>query len=330
MRKVLDRIKQLYKRTVVKTFYKWLNHHTYFRYGYFLLLMLSILYCLVAENHSNTFILFVITVIFLGIGFYDRPAWVIFLLTVFTVLCRAFLPAENIDIGSFFIQLFTYLLIVSISVGLRKITQKVEQNEIELTMVLSNALDSRDSYTMHHSENVAKYALMIAKQMKLSKEMCTTIYIGGLLHDIGKIGIQETILNKPGKLTDEEYQVIKTHPMIGYDMIKNVDRFHEDGVLDIVLYHHERYDGSGYPLGLRGSEIPFVARIVAVADAFDAMTSNRVYRDKLELDYALNEIRENIGIQFDPQIAETFLSLFDTNEDGKLERLFSNKDVVNL
>ena len=189
---------------------------------------------------------------------------------------------------------------------------KSREDKLELTTVLANALDSRDSYTLNHSENVAKYSVQIAEKLKLSKECCAIIRKGALLHDVGKIGISEHILMKNGTLTNEEYEEIKVHPTIRYNMIKHVADFHKNGILDMVLYHHERYDGKGYlPAGLKGNQIPLYARIAAVADAFDAMTTKRVYREELSLDYTLNEIQKNKGTQFDPEIVDTFLSLFE-------------------
>lgn len=152
--------------------------------------------------------------------------------------------------------------------------------------------------------------------MKLSEECCEVIRKGALLHDIGKIGIPEHILGKSGKLTDEEYEIIKSHPTLGHNMIKHIEHFHKNGVLDIVLYHHERYDGKGYPTGLKGDQIPLFARIVGIADTFDAMTTKRVYRDEFDIEYALNEIRKNRGTQFDPEIANVFLSLFEENSQS--------------
>lgn len=192
--------------------------------------------------------------------------------------------------------------------------QKVKRDNLELITALANALDSRDPHTMCHSENVAKYSLQIAEKMRLSKETCDIIRKGALLHDIGKIGIPEHILQKHGRLTNEEYKIIQSHPKIGYEMIKHVGNFHDNGILDIVLYHHERFDGKGYPAGLKGNQIPLYARIVAVADTFDAMTTKRVYRDELSLDYTLNEIWKNKGTQFDPEVVDAFLSLFDQQD----------------
>lgn len=148
--------------------------------------------------------------------------------------------------------------------------------------------------------------------MNLSKDVCSHIHTGGLLHDIGKIGISEYVLTKPDQLTSEEYDIIKQHPKIGYEMLKQVDRFKEEGIMDIVLYHHERFDGKGYPTGLKGTEIPLGARIVAVADTFDAMTSRRIYRNELDLEHTLAVIRQNKGTQFDPDVADAFLSLYET------------------
>nr|WP_285889658.1 HD-GYP domain-containing protein [Neobacillus niacini] len=197
--------------------------------------------------------------------------------------------------------------------------QKVKKDSLDLTESLINALDSRDSYTSDHSENVSRYAMQIAEKMNLSKDLCNVIRTGGLLHDIGKIGIPENILTKTGKLTSEEYNVIKTHPVIGYEMLKHVEGLKRNGILDIVLYHHERYDGKGYPKGLKGNEIPLAARIVGVADAFDAMISKRVYRIELDMNFALNEIRRNKGTQFDPEVVDAFLDIFQ-EKDIKVER----------
>ncbi|HEY2420530.1 MAG TPA: HD domain-containing phosphohydrolase, partial [Neobacillus sp.] len=180
-----------------KTFNRWLNHHSYFRYGYFLLLIIIVFLYSFFPNYRNFYLLFIVSVIFLGIGFYNKPTWVIFLLTVITGVFKIFLLPEQIsDVSTLLIQLSSYLIIAFISVGLRKNVQIVHEDQIELVTALSKALDTRDSYTLHHSENAAKYAIEIAEKMKLPKDLCNSIRIGGLLHDIGKIGIPENILNK--------------------------------------------------------------------------------------------------------------------------------------
>ncbi|KAB7671762.1 HD-GYP domain-containing protein [Bacillus sp. B1-b2] len=298
---------------------KFLSHPKYSRFMFFLLLFVSIcLNSIILRNQTNFYILYIFCAIFLGIGYYNSPKWFIFMLTLAIVVCRYFLiPESAASAATFFTYLLTYLLITFMSVGLMLNVQKVTEENVELTKALSNALDTRDTFTLHHSENVAKYAVDIAERMKLPPYLCKVIHIGGLLHDIGKIGIPEHILSKPGRLEEDEYELIKSHPFIGYEMIKHVKQYESSGILDIVLYHHERYDGLGYPKGLKGEEIPLVARIIAVADTFDAMSSKRVYRDAIELSEILAEIERNKGKQFDPVIADHFLALFD---EGGAER----------
>ncbi|MFC4320063.1 HD-GYP domain-containing protein [Litchfieldia salsa] len=301
---------------MLNIFNKWLDHPVYFRYGFYILLIISVfLNGVILQNDSHFFILYIFTVVFLGIGYYNKPAWFLTLLTLLVVKCRYFLITELDDnLLTFIIYLFTYLLFTFISAGFMRNLKKVKKDNIELTTALANALDSRDTYTLHHSENVAKYAEKIAKAMNLPNDLCNTVRMGSLLHDIGKIGIPENILTKPGKLTNDEYEFIKAHPKIGYEIIKHVEGFHKNGVLDIVLYHHERYDGKGYPFGLKGDDIPLISRIVAIADTFDAMTSRRIYREELDLEYTLNEINRNKGTQFDPDIVDVFLKLFSANQ----------------
>ncbi len=306
---------------------KGIDNPIYFRYGFFIFLIFSIiLNSVFLQSESNYYILYIFTVIFLGVGFYNKPTWFLVLCTVIVVVCRYYLIPDSFwQIGTFLIHLFTYLLIMAISAGLMKYVHRTKVDHIDLTTTLAKALDSRDTYTLHHSENVAEYSLEIARRMKLSKDLCNVIYIGGLLHDIGKIGIPEHILLKPGKLTDEEYQIIKGHPTIGYEMIKHVQSYRENGILDIVLYHHERYDGKGYPTGISGKQIPLVARIVAVADAFDAMRSKRIYRDQLPLKHVLNEMGKNKGTQFDPEVVDVLQSMFERRgqKDEKKYRRFA-------
>ncbi|MBT2659215.1 HD-GYP domain-containing protein [Bacillus sp. ISL-18] len=288
------------------------NNPIYFKCGFIILMLLSFILNGLIINETNTYILYIFSSILLGIGFYNLSNLSIAFLTTFVVSCRFFLiPEKQNNVETFLTYLFTYLLITFISVSLMKNAQKVREDNIELTKALSNALDSRDTYTQHHSENVARYAVEIAKKMNLSSDFCSAIRIGGLLHDIGKIGIPEYILNKPDKLTDDEYSILKCHPIIGYEMIKHISTFKNNGVLDIILYHHERYDGTGYPTGLKGNKIPLGARIVAVVDAFDAMSSRRVYRNELDIEHILKEILNNKGTQFDPEIVDIFLSLFE-------------------
>ncbi len=172
---------------------------------------------------------------------------------------------------------------------------------------LVTALDFRDNETQGHSYRVVQYAVMVAKVMGIGEPELTWIRRGAILHDVGKIGIPDSILKKPGKLDPEEWEVMKRHPEMGYRMLEHI-RFLEPA-LDIVLSHQERFDGTCYPRGLKGEEIPQGARVFAVVDTFDAMTSDRPYRKALTIDDARKEIKEWSGRQFDPTVAEAFLSL---------------------
>lgn len=190
----------------------------------------------------------------------------------------------------------------------------------EMTKVFSSCVDMKDAYTNGHSARVAKYSRMLAKAMGKSAEDVEDIYNIALLHDIGKISIPDNILNKPGRLDDDEFAVMKTHATRGYDILKEITI-----APDIALgagYHHEKYNGTGYPSGLKGDEIPEIAQIIAVADAFDAMYSTRPYRKKLPLETVVDEIKRCNGTQFSPKVVEAFLKLvedgaFDENEDVK-------------
>jgi HD-GYP domain-containing protein (c-di-GMP phosphodiesterase class II) len=170
-----------------------------------------------------------------------------------------------------------------------------------------SALDARDKYTRGHSERVACLGREIALELRLSEKETEDIYISGLLHDIGKIGVPDHVLLKPGRLTDEEFQIIKQHPTIGYEILKQIPAM--SAVLPGVLHHHEAVDGSGYPFGLVGNAIPLMARILAVADSFDAMTTTRAYRPKMPLEKALGILRSEAGVQWDAQVVEAFLRL---------------------
>lgn len=165
---------------------------------------------------------------------------------------------------------------------------------------LTEAIDAKDMYTAGHSQRVAEISTTIAYQLGLTAKEIDTVHYGSLLHDIGKIGIPESILNKKGGLTDEELFNIKRHPVIGTNILRSIDFL--DDALYIVRYHHERFDGQGYPEGIKGEEIPFMARIVCIADAWDAMTSDRSYREALPVSVAIEELEKNKGSQFDPYI----------------------------
>lgn len=199
---------------------------------------------------------------------------------------------------------------------LKEDRQQMEQLFVHTAEALAASVDAKDSYTHGHSARVAKYARMIGRDVGMDERECDQLYYAGLLHDVGKIGIPITILNKPGKLTTEEFNTIKSHPVIGRQILSNI---REAPFLIIgASYHHERYDGKGYPEGLTGEDIPALARIIAVADAYDAMTSRRSYRNPLPQQKVKEEIMKGSGTQFDPVFARSMIHLIDLDTDYEL------------
>lgn len=192
-------------------------------------------------------------------------------------------------------------------------SSKVEKLSLQTMMTLAQAIDAKDTYTKGHSTRVAIYAKKIARKLGMSATDQDTIYFTGLLHDIGKIGVPDTIINKPGKLTDEEFAMVKRHPEIGYDILKNIAEI--PNIEASARWHHERMDGKGYPDGLMGEQIPKFVRIISVADSYDAMSSKRSYREMLPQDYIINELEKGKGTQFDPEVAEAMIQLI--KEDGE-------------
>jgi putative nucleotidyltransferase with HDIG domain len=187
--------------------------------------------------------------------------------------------------------------------------ENIYDNLFSTLYAFVTALEVRDLYTRKHSTRVAKYAHMIAKEMGCTEEELDIVNFAGSLHDIGKIGIRDDILLKPGKLTDEEYEKIKEHPAIGADIISKLGLW--DREMEIIRHHHERFDGKGYPDGLKGEQIPKLARILFVADSFDAMASDRAYRKRMETSRVISIIKECAGKQFDPVAVNAFLKVAD-------------------
>ena len=195
---------------------------------------------------------------------------------------------------------------------------KVKELSVEIMEALAHTIDAKDEYTRGHSVRVANYSKKLAEEMGLSAEDCESIYYMGLLHDLGKIGVPNEIINSISKLSEEQYSVIKKHPGLGYDILAEIK---SRPYLTIgARWHHERYDGKGYPNGLVGEVIPEVARIIAVADAYDAMASNRSYRDMLPQEIVREEIIKGKGTQFDPNIAEIMLEIMDEDEEYELRQ----------
>ena len=184
----------------------------------------------------------------------------------------------------------------------------------ETIIAIAKAVDAKDERTSQHSQRVSQYSVLIAKELGFSEKECEDLRRAALMHDIGKIGIPDRILNKPARLDDDEYAVMKSHVTRGAEILKDFTLI--ENVVEGARYHHERYDGRGYPDGLKGEEIPLYGRIIGVADAFDAMTANRVYRKQMDFDYVLNEMKNGRGAQFDPQIVDIMLRLID---EGKID-----------
>lgn len=185
--------------------------------------------------------------------------------------------------------------------------KELKQAYIETIIAFSEALEARDKYTAGHSHRVMEYSVAIGQRMKLTETGIEQLKIVALLHDIGKIGISDIILTKQSKLSEKEFAVLKTHPVIGVNILKSVKLL--DRLVPAIYHHHERFDGKGYPHGIKGNKIPLFARIIAVADSFDAMTSNRPYRRALSIQIALSELERNKGTQFDPDIVDIFIRI---------------------
>ena len=188
--------------------------------------------------------------------------------------------------------------------------KKVEKNYLDTIEALASLVDAKDSYTWEHSKNVSNYVSMICAKLNLPVSEKEKIELSASFHDIGKIGICDFILNKNGPLTDEEFSTIKKHPEIGADVIRKINGFEEGG--DIIRHHHERWDGKGYPYGLKGNEIPYGSQIIAIADTFDAITSDRVYRNAKGIDKAIQILKEERGKQFNSELVDVFLSVIGT------------------
>ena len=191
--------------------------------------------------------------------------------------------------------------------------ENIYQNLFSTLYAFVNALEARDPYTQQHSERVAQLAILLGQEMSCTPEELDILHFSGYLHDIGKIGIRDAILLKSSGLTAEEYEKIKEHPQIGANIVGQLGLW--DREKDIIRYHHEHYDGTGYPEGRKGEAIPFLSRLMAVADVYDAMASGRAYRKKIDEAVVLEAIRERAGTHFDPRVVETLVRLY---EDGRL------------
>lgn len=192
-------------------------------------------------------------------------------------------------------------------------TKEIADLSLQVVQAMADAVDAKDTYTNGHARRVAKYSTMIAERYGYSEKQQADIHMMGLLHDVGKIGVPDEVINKSGKLTPDEFELIKQHPSVGSKILENIKAMPRLAVG--ARSHHERYDGSGYPDGLAGKDIPEEARIIAIADAYDAMSSYRSYRDKLPQDRIRAEIVAGKGTQFDPDLADIMIAMIDQDTD---------------
>ena len=201
----------------------------------------------------------------------------------------------------------------------REVVQEQLKNQrlsMQVVRTLAGAIDAKDTYTNGHSTRVAEYSKEIARRFGYSEKALEDIYMMGLLHDVGKIGVPDAVINKPARLSEDEFDVIKNHPVMGARILKTITEMPK--LATGARWHHERYNGAGYPDGLSGTDIPEEARIIAVADAYDAMTSRRSYRDILSQDKVRQEIETGKGTQFDPVFADIMLSMMDEDPEYRM------------
>ena len=196
-------------------------------------------------------------------------------------------------------------------------TKEMERITIQAIMTVANTVDAKDDYTKGHSMRVAAYSELLAQRLGWSEEEIQNIYYVAMLHDVGKIGVPDAVLNKPFKLTDVEFRLIKGHTLVGAEILNDFKMFPNVNVG--AKYHHERYDGKGYPEGLKGESIPLVARVIGLVDSYDAMTSNRVYRRRLNDDVVMQELEKGKGSQWDPELVDIFVELI---KEGALEKMW--------
>lgn len=268
----------------------------------------------------STLVLISLVVFYRKIGFYSSI--VILAYRIFN-LTKGILRFHPTGLPALFITLIglvSILLIYQRNERIIRVQERHRKELVDFTNSIIDAfavcIDGKDSYTNGHSLRVAQYTRMLAKKLGEDEETIQKFYNIALLHDIGKIGIPDDILNKPGKLTEEEYEIVKTHPYRGYEILKKVKT--QKDLVEGAQFHHERFDGRGYPARLAGEKIPLVARIISVADAFDAMSSTRPYRKKMPMDVIVQEIKDCTGSQFDPKISKAFLELY---EEGAFDNL---------
>ncbi len=297
-------------------------------------------------QHDSLTVVMFLAVVLVPIFFVLPPAFNIILLLAYNILA-VFVLREGVR-PQLYATAITYLIISS-SIGIvigcyvnksraeryvfaeiiarQKVQEKARIMFEQTADALAGAIDAKDTYTNGHSRRVAQYSLAIAKEIGKPAEECDKVYFAALLHDVGKIGIPIKILQKKGRLTDEEFAQIKEHSVVGGEILSNIK---ESPWISIgARYHHERYNGRGYPEGLKGEAIPEIARIIAVADAYDAMTSNRSYRNAIPQHIVREELVKGCGTQFDPEFAKVMLHLIDLDTEYQMKESVSGANITN-
>lgn len=236
-------------------------------------------------------------------------------IAIISTIILQLLDTRGILLNYFGAVIGTYIFYISIEIPDHRNLKK----SMEIVQTLAEAIDAKDTYTNGHSTRVAVYSKEIAKRAGYSDSEQNDVYMMGLLHDVGKIGVPDTVINKPGRLTDEEFENIKNHPGTGAKILEQIRDMPK--LVNGAKWHHERYDGKGYPDGLKGEEIPEEARIIAVADAYDAMTSNRSYRSGMDQERVREQIEKGKGTQFDPRFADIMLAMIDEDKEYRLREI---------
>ncbi len=319
------------------------NVYRIFRAAIVVFLMLAVYISIVGSNEGFALLWFlllpIITLVLLGMSF-GAPICILFGLYITTLFWT---PLSDKLIYNytrdylFYYPIFYWgfcLLVVVMDIFYKQYQIRQADNEkhlqaevleavdeskrlmIDAVTAISQMLDEKDGYTQEHSKRVAEYSMLIAKNLKTHKftdEEISLIYRGALLHDIGKIAVPDAVLNKPSSLTDEEYGIMKNHTVWGGQILSGLEFLPQADIG--AKYHHERYDGKGYPQGVKGEELPWMARIISAADSLDAMNSNRCYRKHCDKDYIIGEFRKGAGTQFDQAVAETVITLI---EEGRI------------
>ena len=259
-------------------------------------------------------------------GFKIAVVILIFVLTVIRLLLIQYFPSNEIIPDKFFLliilailfylwiqELIDFQKVVNMHEALRIAHEQLKSAEVDTIGALIKTEEAKDLYTKGHSERVTKIALDIANELNLSDDKKIIINRAGILHDIGKIGLSDAILNKKEKLTDEEFETIKKHPGNAADILQPLKFLASEK--EVIVQHHERYDGKGYPRGLKEAEIRFEAMVIAVADAFDAMNSKRAYREALNRDTIISELKKSRGTQHSPEVIDTFINMLSKNPE---------------